>query len=54
VKALHPIERWQVLVQRNEREFSRKDFPAKGSAAPRGGIILTIVTRARVFTEVSA
>jgi hypothetical protein len=38
----------------NEHEYSRKDFPAKGSAAPGGGIILTIVTRTRVFPEVSA
>jgi hypothetical protein len=47
VTALHPIERSQVVVQPNavtgfrlnEHEHSRKDFPAKGSAAPASGII---------------
>jgi hypothetical protein len=47
VKALHPIERSQVSVQPNavtrfglnDYEHSRKDFPAKGSAALASGII---------------
>jgi hypothetical protein len=47
VKALHPIERSQVSVQPNaltgsrlnDHGYWRKDFPAKGPAPPRGGII---------------